>query len=54
MKRFIKNVSGIFMSVIIIFCTSFVVKADYTTTGNSVRFCYSNCDQYMGGGGFKL
>ncbi|MFR1766703.1 MAG: hypothetical protein ACLSW1_04050 [Lachnospira sp.] len=48
MKRFIKNVFGIFMSVIIIFCTSFVVKADYTTTGNSINFCYSNCGQYMG------
>ena len=36
------------MSVIIIFCTSFVVKADYTTMGSSINRCYSDCGKYMG------
>lgn len=30
------------------FGMSYVVKADYTTTGFSINRCYSNCGQYMG------
>lgn len=36
------------MSIIIIFCMSFVVKADYTTTGYSINGCYGKCNRFMG------
>ncbi|MFR1766701.1 MAG: hypothetical protein ACLSW1_04040 [Lachnospira sp.] len=48
MKKIIKTILGICMSLIVVFCTSFVVKAEYTTTGYSTNRCYSICGQYMG------
>ncbi len=49
MRRFIKTLCTVVLSVGVIVCMSDVAQAAYNKSGTSINLCYSLCGEYMGG-----